>query len=281
MKQESQTRLVRRRHRTGRSRPPRWCRSTWGRRLCSWCRTGSARRPGPRSGSRRWRRELLELEGVEAAAHPPGGILRDVVGPAQLVVRGRAGADLVHHLRAALAGDLDDEPVPATVDQLGERQVVGAPRPCSGWGPVPMETQKQVPPGSEQVDRDDEGLGAPVRVAAVLVDPAHEDGVVDAEGAQVARPDADQCVRRVLGRLLGRFDSELVPSPLAAPEHFLGGEEHRLGGLGAGREAEQLLVVPPPQPVVPRVLVVAPPTGRSPTPETGALTIAPDFTVDR
>src|SRR4029078_11965428 len=47
--------------------------------------------------------ELLELEGVEGAAHPAGGVLGHPVGGGDLVGGRGAGLDLVHELGASLA----------------------------------------------------------------------------------------------------------------------------------------------------------------------------------
>ena len=72
-----------------------------------------------------------------------------MVGRAQVPRGCRGGDDLIEHLGAPLAPDLDDEPVLAAVDELGQDRSNGRPG-HSGFGPVPIETQKQVPLGSEQ-----------------------------------------------------------------------------------------------------------------------------------
>ena len=76
---------------------------------------------------------------------------------------------------------------------------------------------------------------------------------------QVAGAHAEQGVRRVRAAP-ARSVSTVKPSSVAAPapEHLLGGEEHRLGRLRARGEPEQRPVVAAAQPVASGVLVVTP-----------------------
>ena len=52
--------------------------------------------------------------------------------------------------------------------------------PSPGFGPVPIEAQKQVPAGVEQVTAIRKASIAPGRVVRVDRPPAEQDGVVDA-----------------------------------------------------------------------------------------------------
>ena len=79
------------------------------------------------------------------------------------LARSAAGADARRSASTsapALAADLDDEAVAAVVEQLGEREVEAARSPA---GPVPIETQKQVPPAWPQLTAT---MNAPSRRAA-------------------------------------------------------------------------------------------------------------------
>ena len=58
-----------------------------------------------------------------------------------------ARRQLGEHLGAALACPASTRKPVLAVEDLGQREVVARPRPS---GPVPIETQKHVPPGSKQ-----------------------------------------------------------------------------------------------------------------------------------
>ena len=92
--------------------------------------------------------QVADVVGVERAAHPAGCVLGLGGGGAQVLLGRLGAAELGEDLRAALAAGLDQEAV-AAVEQLGQDEVVVvASRTC---GPVSIETQKQVPPGSWQL----------------------------------------------------------------------------------------------------------------------------------
>ncbi len=164
--------------------------------------------------------------------------------------------------------DLDDEPVRPAVEQLGEGQVVGraAARPGSRPG-----VHGDAEAGAARVrarDRDDErGRRAGRRSAASVEAAVEQHGVVDADGGRGRRTGRRAGRRAVRALGLGP-GSRVKPSCVAptAPQHLLGGEEDRLGGLGAGGEAEDAVVVAAAQPVVRRrpARRPSPPAGRPP-----------------
>ena len=142
--------------------------------------------------------------------------------------------------RAAFLGaDVGDETVPGVVDPLGQRQVVAGP----GLGPVPIEAQKQTPPGSVQpaatTNRPAPAPSEPgVGVRAAAQDPA-QDGDRGQVTARARRG------RRSRTALFRGGEPAAVRRPQPLPRRV----QELLPGLRAGRVAEHGLVAAAAQPV--------------------------------
>ena len=121
----------------------------------------------------------------------------------------RLRGDLVEDLRSPLAAHLDDEPV-AAVEQLGQRQVERCAAALLGPGTGP---HRDTEAGAARVgarDGDDEGVGPTGRVVGVTEAALGQDGVVDAEGAEVAGTDPEEGVGRAFLGVL-RFGLLVCP----------------------------------------------------------------------
>ena len=82
-------------------------------------------------------------------------------------------------------------------------------------GPVPIDTQKQVPPRLSTIDSHHKNAIPGRFIMRVSVRPGDEGRVLDCDGVQLAGPHADEGVPGRLWQLLGNLE----PSPVFLPRH--------------------------------------------------------------
>ena len=182
-----------------------------------------ARRRRPSGGARRCRRAGRGCRWCRAAGPCAATAPRHLLGGVQVRLRRRRppaagpGAPAPRSLPAATRNRC------AAVEQFGQREVVARLRPGTGAHRDAEARAARVRAGHG----DEECVLAPRRVAGVPVRPVPQHPVVDRERVQVARPDAEDGVRRVakvtVRSALSGVDAEPVRRMLPAQMSSRGG----------------------------------------------------------
>ena len=149
------------------------------------------------------------------AAHLACGAFDNRFGGQNIRLRGRAMRDVPERFQRRLRCP----PRPGMRGLFSSRSSVSArSKPASAFGPVCIDTQKQVPPASSAIDGDDEGVPPPHFVGRIRIRPVAEDPVLDGNCIDFATAYADKGKFGWLYLLVGNGDAVVTvmrrPQPL-------------------------------------------------------------------
>jgi hypothetical protein len=201
--------------------------------------------------------QFLDPRGVELATHLRRGGGMHLRGSEAICVRRGPMRDRDENLGASVAADLDDEPVPSLVDELGEREIE-----------TPFGHRARLHRDAETgaarlpaLDGDDERLAEPRVVAGIRVGSPDEDVIQDVHRVQLAGARSDEGVPRRAPRGLQEVAQLSALIHAGAPQGDRGRQLVALERVGANGVAEQRLVVAGEKSIPTPVLLVGPADG--------------------
>ena len=133
--------------------------------------------------------QLLDAVGLQAAAHLACGARDDGVGGRDVRLRSLPMRHLPEDIGAGFAADLDQKLVPVSLYKLRQRQIEAR----IGLGPSTHRNAETCAAGLAAVHCDDEGISASRFIGHVRIRAVAEHLVLNADGADLAGPHADEC----------------------------------------------------------------------------------------